>query len=44
MPETSIYRVVDLTGTPEQVASHTWLLSGFPNVVFRRWRHRDPRR
>ncbi len=34
MPETSIYRVVDLTGTPEQVTSSTWLLRGFPNVVF----------
>ena len=34
MPETSIYRVVDLTGTPEQVASSTWLLSGFPNIIF----------
>jgi glyoxylase-like metal-dependent hydrolase (beta-lactamase superfamily II) len=34
MPETSIYRVVDLTGTPEQVTSSTWLLSGFPNIVF----------
>jgi glyoxylase-like metal-dependent hydrolase (beta-lactamase superfamily II) len=34
MPETSIYRVVDLTGAPEQVTSSTWLLRGFPNVVF----------
>jgi glyoxylase-like metal-dependent hydrolase (beta-lactamase superfamily II) len=34
MPETSIYRVVDLTGTPEQVTSHTWLLNGFPNIAF----------
>jgi glyoxylase-like metal-dependent hydrolase (beta-lactamase superfamily II) len=34
MPETSIYRVVDLSGTPEQVSSSTWLLNGFPNVVF----------
>jgi glyoxylase-like metal-dependent hydrolase (beta-lactamase superfamily II) len=34
MPETSIYRVVDLTGTPAQVTSSTWLLSGFPNIIF----------
>ena len=34
MSETSIYRVVDLTGTPEQVTSSTWLLRGFPNIVF----------
>jgi glyoxylase-like metal-dependent hydrolase (beta-lactamase superfamily II) len=34
MPETSIYLTTDLTGTPELVTSTTWLLSGFPNVVF----------
>ena len=34
MPETSIYREVDLTGTPEQVTRSTWLLSGFPNIIF----------
>ena len=34
MPETSIYRVVDLTGTPEQVTDRTWLLRGFPNIGF----------
>jgi glyoxylase-like metal-dependent hydrolase (beta-lactamase superfamily II) len=34
MPETSIYRVVDLTGKPEQITASTWLLRGFPNVIF----------
>jgi len=34
VPEKSIYLATDLTGTPEQVADSTWLLSGFPNIVF----------